>query len=249
MDRADEEGVAYSLTYVTADVAISILIDKGLKAFKGGKAATKADDVIDVLDDGTLASEQATDFIGTSNIIDQNRMDWYEYFRDAYGKQNVCWETCNPSGVASKWQGSFPYVGVDEYTNIMLHDGDIIWMGEPYPTGYSTTGEALKVVGTDARDVFGGLQVKPYYEPGMPHAEYRATMTPYRVNEDILVADGIAVNNPQFGAGGMVQRFDPNFDFNVSIGKLTPLEEASLTLDNIQISLEEYFEMMGKIGK
>ena len=73
-------------------------------------------------------------------------MDWYNYYRDTYGKENVCWESCNPSEVASAWQGSYPYTGVDAYTNITLHDGDIIYMGEPFPTGYSITSEVAQTI-------------------------------------------------------------------------------------------------------
>lgn len=174
-------------------------------------------------------------------------MDWYSYFRDTYGKQNVCWENCNPSEVASAWQGTYPYVGVDDYTNLTLHDGDIIWMGEPFPTGYSTTPESVMKVGNNAQDVFGGLQVKPYYEKGLPYAEYRANLTPYRVNGDINVADGYALNNPQFGAGGLAQRFDPNFDYNVANGLLTRMDSEVIELTNTKISLEEYFSMMSEI--
>jgi len=41
-------------------------------------------------------------------------IDCYDYFRETYGKENVCWENCNPSEVATAWQGSYPYVGVRE---------------------------------------------------------------------------------------------------------------------------------------
>ena len=125
-------------------------------------------------------------------------MDWYNYYRDTYGKENVCWESCNPSEVASAWQGSYPYTGVDAYTNITLHDGDIIYMGEPFPTGYSTTSE-------------------------------------------------VALNNTQFGQGGLTQRFDPNFDFNCANGVLEKLDNQTISLTNTKISLEEYFGMMNEI--
>ena len=175
-------------------------------------------------------------------------MDWYEYFRNTYGKENVCWESCNPSEVAKAWQGSYPYVGVDEYTNIILKDGDIIWMGEPYPTGYSTTSTAINGLGNDAKKIFEGLQVKPYYENGMAYAEYRGQLTPYQVNVDINVADGLALNNPQFGIGGLNQRFDPNFDFNVANGNLIRLDSMIIDLSNTKVPLEEYFKMINSIN-
>ena len=157
---------------------------------------------------------------GSTTIDDVTEMDWYNYYRDTYVKENVCWESCNPSEVASAWQGSYPYTGVDAYTNITLHDGDIIYMGEPFPTGYSITSEVAQTIGNDAQKVFGGLQVKPYYEKGMAYAEYRSKLTPYKVHGELNVADGVALNNPQFGQGGLAQRFDPNFDFNCANGVL-----------------------------
>lgn len=174
-------------------------------------------------------------------------MDWYNYYRETYGKENVCWQNCNPSEVASAWQGNYPYTGVDNYTNITLHDGDIIYMGEPFPTGYSTTSEVAQTVGNDAQKFFGGLQVKPYYERGMTYAEYRSSLTPYKVHGELNVADGFALKNPQFGQGGLQQRFDPNFDFNCANGVLEKLDNQTITLTNTQISLEEYFSMMNEI--
>ncbi len=154
---------------------------------------------------------------------------------------------CNPSEIATAWQGSYPYVGVDTYTNTTLHDGDIIWMGEPFPTGYSTTTEAIADLGNDAQKVFGGLQVKPYYEKGMPCAEYRSSLTPYKVHGELNVAEGLAINNPQFGEGGLVQRFDPNFDYNYANGFLERLEEQAIELTNTKVSLEDYYNMMDEI--
>ena len=175
-------------------------------------------------------------------------MDWYDYFRETYGKDNVCWENCNPSEVAKAWQGSYPYVGVDSYTNTTLHYGDIIWMGEPFPTGYSTTTEAIADLGNDAQKVFGGLQVKPYYEKGMPFAEYRSRLTPYKVQGELNVAEGLALNNPPFGEGGLAQIFDPNFDYNYANGFLERLEERTIELTNTKVSLEDYFNMMDEIN-
>ena len=197
---------------------------------------------------GRVESERSITCEGGSTTIDDvTGMDWYNYYRDTYGKENVCWESCNPSEVASAWQGSYPYTGVDAYTNITLHDGDIIYMGEPFPTGYSTTSEVAQTIGNDAQKVFGGLQVKPYYEKGMAYAEYRSKLTPYKVHGELNVADGVALNNPQFGQGGLTQRFDPNFDFNCANGVLEKLDNQTISLTNTKISLEEYFGMMNEI--
>ena len=218
--------------------------------FEGGKSSSKADGKNRGMSTskGRVESERSITCEGGSTTIDDvTGMDWYNYYRDTYGKENVCWESCNPSEVASAWQGSYPYTGVDAYTNITLHDGDIIYMGEPFPTGYSTTSEVAQTIGNDAQKVFGGLQVKPYYEKGMAYAEYRSKLTPYKVHGELNVADGVALNNPQFGQGGLTQRFDPNFDFNCANGVLEKLDNQTISLTNTKISLEEYFGMMNEI--
>ena len=204
-----------------AECAITSFVLRSV--FEGGKSSSKADGKNRGMSTskGRVESERSITCEGGSTTIDDvTGMDWYNYYRDTYGKENVCWESCNPSEVASAWQGSYPYTGVDAYTNITLHDGDIIYMGEPFPTGYSTTSEVAQTIGNDAQKVFGGLQVKPYYEKGMAYAEYRSKLTPYKVHGELNVADGVALNNPQFGQGGLTQRFDPNFDFNCANGVL-----------------------------
>ena len=204
-----------------AECAITSFVLRSV--FEGGKSSSKADGKNRGMSTskGRVESERSITCEGGSTTIDDvTGMDWYNYYRDTYGKENVCWESCNPSEVASAWQGSYPYTGVDAYTNITLHDGDIIYMGEPFPTGYSITSEVAQTIGNDAQKVFGGLQVKPYYEKGMAYAEYRSKLTPYKVHGELNVADGVALNNPQFGQGGLTQRFDPNFDFNCANGVL-----------------------------
>ena len=231
-----------------AECAITSFVLRSV--FEGGKSSSKADGKNRGMSTskGRVESERSITCEGGSTTIDDvTGMDWYNYYRDTYGKENVCWESCNPSEVASAWQGSYPYTGVDAYTNITLHDGDIIYMGEPFPTGYSTTSEVAQTIGNDAQKVFGGLQVKPYYEKGMAYAEYRSKLTPYKVHGELNVVDGVALNNPQFGQGGLTQRFDPNFDFNCANGVLEKLDNQTISLTNTKISLEEYFGMMNEI--
>lgn len=91
------------------------------------------------------------------------------------------------------------------------------------------------------------MQVKLYYEKGMPFAEYRSILTPYKVHGELDVAEGFVLNNPQFGAGGLAQRFDPNFDYNYANGILERLEEQAIELTNTRVSLEDYFNMMDEI--
>lgn len=72
-------------------------------------------------------------------------------------------------------------------------------------------------------------------------------MPPYKVCGDINVAEGLAINNPQFGAGGCMQRFDPNFDYNCANSFLKRMEEQSIELTNTKVSLEDYFNMIYEI--
>lgn len=187
---------------LAAGIAVSC---KGNKLLFEGEGFSR-----EVLLDDAEVKKIGEMFEGGSSPVNNKEitgMDWYDYFRKTYGKENVCWENCNPSEVVTAWQGSYPYVGVDTYRNTILHDGDIIWMGEPFPTGYSTTKEAIADLGNDAQKNFGGLQVKPYYEEGkgMLYAEYRNSLTPYKVHGEVNVAEGVALNNPQFGPGGLAQ--------------------------------------------
>lgn len=61
------------------------------------------------------------------------------------------------------------------------------------------------------------------------------------------MAEGVALSNPQFGTGGLAQRFDPNFDYNCANGLLERLEEQTIELTNTRVSLEDYFNMVDEI--
>ncbi|XQY92520.1 hypothetical protein ACNRWW_03595 [Metabacillus sp. HB246100] len=115
----------------------------------------------------------------------------------------------SPSEIEQSWQGNFPYVGVDKYRNITLKKGKVIYVGEPYPTGYATTKSAVNRIKGDSRKLFEGLQVKPYWEDGMAAVECRSKMMAYRVTKA----------NPQFGDGGLPQMFIPDFNELVKTGK------------------------------
>ena len=40
----------------------------------------------------------------------------------------------------------------------------------------------------------------------------------FKIHGELNVAEGFARNNSQFGAGGLAQRFDSNFDYNYANG-------------------------------
>ena len=150
----------------------------------------------------------------------------------------------NPSEIAQSWQGSFPYVGVDKYKNITLKKGKVIYVGDPYPTGYATTKSAIDRIDGDARKLFEGLQVKPYWEDGMSVAEYRSKMMAYEITEEIDVAFGITKANPQFGEGGLPQMFIPDFKEMLKSGLIKKVESKAIELNNYKMSLEDYNKML-----
>ena len=70
-DTVEEEGIAYSISYVAADVAIQVLLSKGLGEVKN---VSKADDLVDVartvdtLDDTVKIADELTD---AAKVLDQ----------------------------------------------------------------------------------------------------------------------------------------------------------------------------------
>ncbi|MDM5318075.1 T7SS effector LXG polymorphic toxin [Fictibacillus sp. b24] len=153
----------------------------------------------------------------------------------------------SPSQKAQEWQGVFPYVGTDEYIDKVYKKGTILYAGEPYPTGYFSTKEAIEATGKDAKVIFEGLQVKPYWQKGMDHAIYRGQMGAYKLNIDLIGANGIAKSNPQFGQGGMEQIFMSDFNELVHNKYITRVDNAEIQLHNVKITYEEYELMLNKI--
>ena len=65
-DVADEKGLAYSVSYVTADVVAGILLDKGigkLKELRKAKKLNKIDDVLDTAEDLTGVGNNGTSLV------------------------------------------------------------------------------------------------------------------------------------------------------------------------------------------
>ena len=150
----------------------------------------------------------------------------------------------SPAELAQSWQGSFPYVGIDKYKNITFKKGKVIYVGDPYPTGYATTKSALDRINGDARKLFEGLQVKPYWEDGMNFAEYRSKMMAYEIIEPIDAAFGITKANHQFGSGGLPQMFIPNFKELLSNGKIKKVELKAVKLSNYKMELDDYYKIL-----
>lgn len=129
----------------------------------------------------------------------------------------------SPSEIARSWQGSGKYPGIDEYTDITVNKGSILYRGEPNGTEYFTTLDAIESSGRNATTIFEGLQVEKN-----PIHGYRGEMQGYLFNEDVVSAYGITRANPQFGKGGLPQYFVPNVQDMINRGALTPVDKIKL---------------------
>ena len=128
-----------------------------------------------------------------------------------------------PSEIARSWQGLGKYPGIDEYTDVTVVKGTILYRGEPNGTEYFTTLDAIEQSGRDAITIFEGLQVEKN-----PIHGYRSEMQGYLFNEDIVSAHGITNANPQFGKGGLPQYYVPDVQDLIRKGILTPVDNIKL---------------------
>ncbi|HHQ1176206.1 TPA: ribonuclease YeeF family protein [Listeria innocua] len=136
------------------------------------------------------------------------------------GKTN---ELKSPSSIARSWQGGGKYPGVDDYEDIVLKVGDVIYRGEPNGSEYFTTKEVIENADISATKIFEGLQVEKH-----PIYGYRKSMTGYKVNSEVDAASGFTKANPQFGEGGALQVFVPNVNELIEKGILIPIDEIKL---------------------
>ncbi|GGL52078.1 hypothetical protein GCM10007968_15250 [Sporolactobacillus putidus] len=156
-------------------------------------------------------------------------------------------EDYSPSKKATEWQGEDPYFGIDAYTDKIYPKGSVLYAGEPFPTGYFTTKEALDNVGVDAHKVFEGLQVKPYWGKGMFNAIFRDKMVGYELKVDITGANGIAKNNTQFWRGRLEQIFMPDLKELIHNKYLKRLSGTEIKLTNTEMPFSEYKKIIEKI--
>ena len=112
----------------------------------------------------------------------------------------------SPAEQAQSWQGTGNYPGVDNYKNINLRKGTVVYGGVPGQSEYYTTASALERSGYNAEKLFSGLQVAPHPDYG-----YRPGVTAYEVMEDTPAAFGITRANPLLGEGGLPQLYVPDF--------------------------------------
>ena len=128
-----------------------------------------------------------------------------------------------PSEIARTWQGIGKYPGIDDYADVTVEKGTVLYRGEPNGTEYFTTLDAIEQSGRDATKLFEGLQVEKN-----PIHGYRGEMQGYIFNEDVASAYGITNANPQFGKGGLPQYYIPDVQDLIDKGILTPVDNIKL---------------------
>jgi RHS repeat-associated protein len=105
--------------------------------------------------------------------------------------------------------GNKDYGHADAWSNMVLKKGTIIYSlapgGKP---GYAVTNHTLRASGGDAQSYHDRLQVQSKGFDDPSH-KMRSDVRIYRVNEDICVAKGRALNNTQHGPGGATQYYVP----------------------------------------
>ena len=60
----------------------------------------------------------------------------------------------SPSEQAKSWQGKGKYPGIDEYTDVTVDKGTVLYRGEPNGSEYFTTLDAIECSGRNATTIF-----------------------------------------------------------------------------------------------
>lgn len=112
---------------------------------------------------------------------------------------------------------------MDEYIDVTIKKGEILYRGEPNGTEYFTTLDAIEQSGREATRLFEGLQVEKH-----PIHGYRGEMQGYIFNDNVVSAYGITNANPQFGEGGLPQYYVPNIEDMINKNIVSPVESIKL---------------------
>lgn len=65
-----------------------------------------------------------------------------------------------PSEIAKSWQGTGKYPGKDDYVDVIVKKGTVLYRGEPNGTEDFTTLDAIEQSGREVTKLFEGLQVE-----------------------------------------------------------------------------------------
>eukprot|EP00828_Plagiopyla_frontata_P014788 TRINITY_DN1927_c0_g1_i7.p1 TRINITY_DN1927_c0_g1~~TRINITY_DN1927_c0_g1_i7.p1 ORF type:complete len:427 (-),score=86.85 TRINITY_DN1927_c0_g1_i7:390-1670(-) len=216
-------GVAKQGIYNFKTSKIGNVSDDVVKVFKGEKLSVPKES-LKIPEIEKIKLEKGNVKIEDINKLSKDKIKKNNSVNEAGNKANVIeGGKQSASEIAQSWQGYGKYPGVDNYKDITLKKGKIIYRGEPNGTEYFTTKSAIERLNRDATMIFEGLQVEK-----SPIHGYRGNMQGYMVNEDIEAAFGITKANPQFGKGGLPQIFAPNVQELIDKGILVPVDNIPL---------------------
>ena len=228
-----EENIIYATGLIVGGLAIDVA-GTPLKAGKTITTTAKEIKVAEKLVDTTKATstvgkvETIADTskylgkeIGETKLVTGEQ--WARKLRAEYGDKNVEWVNATPSQLARSWQGTYPYFGVDNYVDVTITKGTVLFRGDPNGTEFFTTRNAIEQSERNATKLFEGLQVRESKKYG-----YKSQMVGYVFKENTIGAYGRAVSNTDFGKGGLEQYFIPNIEKYIEKGIVSPIEEIKL---------------------
>lgn len=182
-DTVEEKGIAYALSYVTADIVIGILVDKGIGKIRGmnkaddlAKLSTKVDDVVNVADDLGDAAKVVDKIDDVADMADDvavfGDIEGNTYLGDLMSSEEAAryseyWRKCG-IGSDNTWKvfkDVNPNGTIDDYF-------EIVQKQSPWPLGETGTPTTLKagdrffmaVENNAPENVIGGFGVKERIE-------------------------------------------------------------------------------------
>ena len=170
---------------------------------------------------GKFVSEDPVGLLGGANAYAyaENPTTWIDPLGLAKGKGG-CDPCCgkNPAAEAMAFQGKGAYPGIDSYVNMAVKKGTVFYSLAPgRPPGFAVTNHVLIKSRDNPKKYHNLTQVQSENLP--PGYNMRDKVTAFVTTEDICVAKGIALNNPQFGEGGATQYYiSPSDVGNLKIG-------------------------------
>ena len=166
-------------------------------------------------DAGRFVNQDPIGLAGGSNLYWalQNSQMWADPLGLSSKKSpGTCNDPCagqDPAGEAAGWQGSKDYPGVDNWKNVVLKKGAVIYSLFPgSPPGFAVPIGTLNQHRGNPTSYHEALQVQ---SKNLPQGRsMRTQVRAYRVTEDICVGRGRAKANDQFGGGGGIQYYIPS---------------------------------------
>ncbi|WP_283117060.1 MULTISPECIES: RHS repeat-associated core domain-containing protein, partial [unclassified Neisseria] len=176
-------------------------------------------------DAGRFVNQDPIGLAGGSNLYWalQNSQMWADPLGLSSKKSpGTCNDPCagqDPAGEAAGWQGSKDYPGVDNWKNVVLEKGTILFTLYPHgpagmasaPGNYFVRGYAVRSARGNARAFNDSVQVR---HSGNANAarDMRKQLHIFVVEEDICVGKSKAKANKKYGDGGATQYYIRDID-------------------------------------